>query len=135
MRTLITGVSGFVASSLAVHLKEKGPVVGLMRDINHKFKPEYLEGITIIRGDILDLELLKRIISDYEISTIYHLAAQSIVKIAKNFWEKTYNSVGKKIAFMDGKPIAFMAHSNSYDGDLWWDLQDSPSNNLPICFL
>ena len=55
-----------------------------------------------------------------------------ITDSAKNFWEKTYNSVGKKIAFMDGKPIAFMAHSNSYDGDLWWDLNDSPSNNLPL---
>lgn len=51
---------------------------------------------------------------------------------AKSFWQNTYNSVGKKIAFMDGKPIAFMAHSNSYDGDLWWNLRDSASNNLPL---
>ncbi|MFJ1491854.1 MuF-C-terminal domain-containing protein [Capnocytophaga canis] len=29
-------------------------------------------------------------------------------------------------------PIAFMAHDKDYEGDLWWDLEDSPSNNLPL---
>lgn len=51
---------------------------------------------------------------------------------AQRYWHNTYTSVGKKIAFMDGKPIAFMAHSESYEGDLWWDLNDQSSNNLPL---
>lgn len=51
---------------------------------------------------------------------------------AQNFWFDTYTSVGKKIAFMDGKPIAFMAHNKEYEGDLWWNLQDEASNNLPL---
>ena len=51
---------------------------------------------------------------------------------AIKYWDKTYNSVGKKIAFKDGKPIAFMAHDRGHDYDLWWDLHDKPSDNLPL---
>ena len=38
--------------------------------------------VTSLMTSILDLEFLKRVISDFEIDTIYHLAAQSIVRIA-----------------------------------------------------
>jgi len=93
MNILLTGINGFVGSSLAVHLHEaKHQVVGLVRDINHKTKKEYLSNCTIIRGDILNIELIKRIIADYEIGTIYHLAAQSIVKIAHANPVNTYAS-------------------------------------------
>ena len=51
---------------------------------------------------------------------------------AIKYWDKTYNSVGKKIAFKDGKPIAFMAHDRGHDYDLWWNLRDEPSDNLPL---
>ncbi|MDY6121599.1 MAG: hypothetical protein SPI72_00715 [Porphyromonas sp.] len=51
---------------------------------------------------------------------------------AKNFWANTYNSVGKKIAFQDGKVIAFMAHNKGRDVDVWWNLTDDPSYNLPL---
>lgn len=29
-------------------------------------------------------------------------------------------------------PIAFMAHDKHYEGDLWWDLRDQASNNMPL---
>src|SRR5690348_9382414 len=94
MRILITGINGFVGSNLAMHLKRQGQnIVGLVREFNHKtdFKThDFVE--TFIAGNILDLELLKRIISDYEISTIYHLAAQSIVKIAHTNPADTFQS-------------------------------------------
>lgn len=51
---------------------------------------------------------------------------------AKSFWFNTYTSKGKKIAFKDGKPIAFMAHSENTESDIWWDLNDENSNNLPL---
>jgi len=84
MRTLITGYNGFLGSNLARHVTpcdDHSKVVGLVREQNHKTQTKRKFN-TVIYGDILDIELLKRIISDYEISTIYHLAAQSIVKIA-----------------------------------------------------
>jgi CDP-glucose 4,6-dehydratase len=36
----------------------------------------------VVRGDIRDQELLVRIIGEYEIATVMHLAAQSIVNVA-----------------------------------------------------
>jgi len=84
MNYLITGINGFLGSALAVHLKEKGHVVGLIRDYNHKHKADYLQGCTLVQGDIMDLEKLKRILNDYEIDTVFHLAAQSIVKLANS---------------------------------------------------
>jgi len=80
---LITGINGFLGSALAVHLKPE-KVVGLVRDKNWKYKSEYLTDCSLVYGDVLDLELLKRVINDYEVTTIYHLAAQSIVKLANS---------------------------------------------------
>jgi len=80
---LITGINGFLGSALAVHLKHQ-KVVGLVRDKNWKYKSEYLTDCSLVYGDVLDLELLKRVINDYEVTTIYHLAAQSIVKLANS---------------------------------------------------
>ena len=78
---LITGINGFLGSALAVHLDK---VVGLVRDKNWKYKSEYLTDCSLVYGDVLDIELLKRVINDYEVTTIYHLAAQSIVKLANS---------------------------------------------------
>lgn len=76
---LITGVNGFLGSNLAIHLPGS---IGLVRDENKKTKTDWLYDTTLIRGDVLDLELLKRIITENEVTTIYHLASQAIVKYA-----------------------------------------------------
>jgi CDP-glucose 4,6-dehydratase len=38
--------------------------------------------VTIVRGDVTDRDLLERILGEYEIDTVFHLAAQTIVSIA-----------------------------------------------------
>lgn len=80
MRVLLTGINGFLGWSLYNQLKDNHEVVGLRREVN--WKSRECDDATLINGDINDLELLKRIISDYEIEVVYHLAAQSIVRIA-----------------------------------------------------
>lgn len=77
-RTLITGINGFLANRLIDFCD--GEVFGISRYDNHKTG----EGgrCTILYGDILDLEFLKRTISEIEPDRIFHLAAQSIVRIA-----------------------------------------------------
>lgn len=75
-RTLITGTNGFLANRLITHCGSE--VYGLSRSDNHKAIPH----CTTFYGSILDLEFLKRIISEVEPDVIYHLAAQSIVRIA-----------------------------------------------------
>lgn len=75
-RTLITGTNGFLANRLIDFSGTN--VFGISRSDNHKASKR----VTTFYGDILDLEFLKRIISENGIEVIYHLAAQSIVKIA-----------------------------------------------------
>lgn len=75
-RTLITGTNGFLANRLIDFCD--GNVFGISRSDNHKAEKK----CTTFYGDILDIEFLKRIISENHIEVVYHLAAQSIVKIA-----------------------------------------------------
>ena len=82
---LITGINGFVGGSLAEkELNMGNNVIGIVRDINNKTQTDILDRCTVIRGDILDTDLVDRVVGDYEIDIIYHLAALSIVRIAKN---------------------------------------------------
>lgn len=83
-RILITGANGFLGSRLAylsLNCDDSNTVFGLYREKNHK-TPKEAKPIVYLQCDINDLEGLKRIISDYEIEVVYHLAAQSIVRIA-----------------------------------------------------
>lgn len=84
--TFITGIDGFVGSHLAANLLEKGyNVVGLYRDekpMNPLKKMGYESQVTRIRGDACDEQLMKRILTQYGINHVFHLAAQAIVSIA-----------------------------------------------------
>jgi CDP-glucose 4,6-dehydratase len=84
--TFITGATGLVGSWLVKRLAASGAdTVCLVRDwapqselvlsglINH---------VKIVRGDVRDQSLLERILGEYEIDTVIHLAAQTIVTIA-----------------------------------------------------
>lgn len=77
-RTLITGTNGFLANRLIDFCQ--GQVFGISRSDNHKAEKK----VTTFYGDMLDLDFLKRIISENEPDVIYHLAAQSIVRIANS---------------------------------------------------
>lgn len=71
---LVTGASGEVGHALLEHLANIRPTSVLSLDL--KPKPLDLDGrITHIQGDILDKTLLDRLVSEYEIEEIYHLAA------------------------------------------------------------
>jgi CDP-glucose 4,6-dehydratase len=83
---LVTGAGGFKGSHLVEKLSEtKANIVSLVRD----FKPKsYFEtqnpskkSIVVI-GDLKDYRKIADILSRYEITTIFHLGAQAIVKTA-----------------------------------------------------
>jgi CDP-glucose 4,6-dehydratase len=82
---LITGINGFIGRALATECYsqiEGSTVVGLGFD-------QHLDIDTVpchhyVSGDMRDYKFIRRIIGDYEINTIYHLAAQSIVRICAN---------------------------------------------------
>ncbi len=85
-RVLVTGCTGLLGSWLTAELVANGAnVVGLIRDTvaqSQLIRSGTLSQINVIHGDISDYELLERGIAEYEIDTIFHLAAQTIVGIA-----------------------------------------------------
>lgn len=92
----ITGASGLLGSWLTQSLIEKGArVVALVRDWvpeSALLSSDAAQKITIVRGDINDGELLKRALGEYEIETVFHLAAQAIVGTAKTNPQSTFET-------------------------------------------
>lgn len=79
---LITGINGFVGSNLALdQLARENHVIGIVKDRNRKSRLDVLEKCSIVYGDICDLSLVDNVVSHYEVDTIFHLAANSIVKM------------------------------------------------------
>jgi len=84
--TFVTGATGLVGGWLVKRLVEAGAdVVCLVRDgvPQSQFVQEGLDRqVKVVRGDVCDQEALERILGEYEIATVIHLAAQTIVPIA-----------------------------------------------------
>lgn len=83
---LVTGCTGFLGGWLTRELVERGArVVGLVRDIVPR-APFFLDGldrrVSVVPGTLEDYPLLERAVADYEVDTLFHLAAQAIVPIA-----------------------------------------------------
>ncbi|MEN6298924.1 MAG: GDP-mannose 4,6-dehydratase, partial [Anaerolineaceae bacterium] len=72
--TLITGASGEIGDALIRQLLAEGNTTLVSLDIR-PLAPEIANQITHIQGDICDKSLLARIISEYEVDIISHLAA------------------------------------------------------------
>ena len=85
-RVFVTGCTGLVGAWTVRALLERGAhVVGLVRDqVNGSelVRGGLVEKIDVVRGDVADLALLERTLAEYEIQTVFHLAAQTIVGIA-----------------------------------------------------
>jgi CDP-glucose 4,6-dehydratase len=83
---LITGGSGLLGTWLVKRLlAEKADVLCLVRDWipqSELFNSDIFQKIKIVWGDVRDQKLLERILGEYEINTVIHLAAQTIVGIA-----------------------------------------------------
>ena len=84
--TLVTGATGLVGSWLIRRLAAAGAdVVCLVRDWvpqSELVRSKDIERLKVARGDIRDQALLERVLGEYEIQTVIHLAAQTIVGIA-----------------------------------------------------
>ena len=84
--TFVTGGTGLVGSWLVRRLVQAGAdVVCLVRDWvpqSDLVRSRKIEQVTVVRGDVRDRDLLERALGEYEINTVIHLAAQTIVTIA-----------------------------------------------------
>ena len=92
----VTGASGFVGSNLTKFLLDYGAdVVCLERDENNPNSLDVLDlrdRVTTVRGDLQDLELMRRVLNEYEIDAVFHLAAQAIVGAANRSPISTFES-------------------------------------------
>ena len=84
--TLVTGGTGLVGSWLVRRLVESGAdVVCLVRDWvpqSELVLSRTIEKVKVVRGDVREQPVLERVLGEYEIDTVIHLAAQTIVTIA-----------------------------------------------------
>lgn len=82
----ITGCTGLLGSWLTKKLVEQeANVVGLIRDLVPRSNLNWSgfnEKITTVRGELEDYFLLERTLNEYEIDSVFHLGAQTIVTIA-----------------------------------------------------
>ncbi len=82
----VTGCTGLLGSWLTAALVDAGAqVVGLVRDqvpSSQLVRAGITPRITVVQGDIVNQPLLERVLAEYEIETVFHLAAQTIVTIA-----------------------------------------------------
>jgi CDP-glucose 4,6-dehydratase len=82
----VTGGTGLVGSWLIKRLIEaNADVVCLVRDWvpqSELVRTGLIERVKIVRGDIRDRDTLERTLGEFEIDTVIHLAAQTIVTIA-----------------------------------------------------
>jgi CDP-glucose 4,6-dehydratase len=84
--TLVTGATGLVGGWLVRRLLDAGAdIVCLVRDWvpqSEFVRTHLIDQVKVVRGDVCDQTLLERTLGEYEIDTIIHLAAQTIVGIA-----------------------------------------------------
>ena len=94
--TLVTGATGLVGGWLVSRLLDAGAdVVCLVRDWvpqSELVRSDWTSRVRIVRGDVCDQPLLERVLGEYEVDTVFHLAAQAIVGVANRNPVSTFES-------------------------------------------
>ena len=94
--TLVTGATGLVGGWLVNRLVAmRADVVCLIRDWvpqSELLGAHTIDAVKTVRGDLPDQRLVERILGEYEIDTVLHLAAQTIVPVANRNPVSTFES-------------------------------------------
>lgn len=92
----VAGASGLLGSWLTKKLLElHADAVCLVRDWvpqSELVRAGAIERVRVVRGDLRDVSLVERILGEYEIDTVFNLAAQTIVPIANRNPLSTFES-------------------------------------------
>lgn len=92
----VTGAYGLLGGWLVKSLVDQGIRTTVLKRDGVAASALELEGterrVNVVRGDIGDLTLMERIMTEYEIDTVFHLAAQSIVGVANRSPVSTFET-------------------------------------------
>jgi CDP-glucose 4,6-dehydratase len=92
----VTGATGFVGAHIVRLLVERGArIVCLQRDAVRTNSLDVFDlrrQVTVIQGAVEDYELMARILNEYEIDAVFHLAAQALVGAANRSPLSTFES-------------------------------------------
>jgi len=93
---LVTGATGLLGGWLTRSLLDRGAsLVCLVRDWVPQcelVRTGQLEHVSVVRGDVTDRGVIERTLGEYEVQTVFHLAAQTIVGIANRNPVSTFES-------------------------------------------
>lgn len=92
---LVTGAFGFLGSHLTAALVGAGAsIVALRRDLTPAPPGvrDWVPEVTVIDGDVQDQALLERVLGEYDIATVFHLAAQTQVGVSNRNAVSTFES-------------------------------------------
>ena len=83
----MTGATGLLGSWVVPELVQRGAtVVALVRDGSPRsrlVRDGWLDRIATVHGALTDEGLVRRSLAEYEIETVFHLGAQTLVGVAK----------------------------------------------------
>jgi CDP-glucose 4,6-dehydratase len=93
---LVTGGYGLLGTWLVRALLERGDHVAVIRRDKVRQSPLVLDGlepsVVVVDGDICDAALMDRAVGEYEVDTVFHLAAQTIVPTANRSPAPTFEA-------------------------------------------
>jgi len=93
---MLTGATGLVGGWLTKRLVHDGAnVVCLVRDWvpqSEFVRTGQVQYVSVARGDVNDRDVLERVLGEYEVQIVFHLAAQTIVGIANRNPLSTFES-------------------------------------------
>ncbi|MEX0990750.1 MAG: NAD-dependent epimerase/dehydratase family protein [Actinomycetota bacterium] len=95
-RVLVTGAAGLLGSSLTRELLDlEAEVVVVLRDRvawSDLFRSDAADRCAVTWADITDIEAMTRIVNEFECTSVFHLAAQTIVGVAVRDPVSTFES-------------------------------------------
>ncbi|MFS0657045.1 GDP-mannose 4,6-dehydratase [Bacillus sp. 179-C3.3 HS] len=92
----VTGCTGLLGSYLVKELIDQGAnVTGLVRDQvprSNLYEGSQFEKMNVVHGALEDMQTIERALGEYEIDTVFHLAAQAIVGVANRHPISTFEA-------------------------------------------
>lgn len=147
MNILVTGGAGFIGSALARRLADEGNTVIVIDNFNEYYDPELkrarekalLKDITVLRGDITDVDFVNSVFDTHKLDVVCHLAAQAGVRYSvENPSQYVLSNVlGTQILFETMKEhkvmhMVFASTSSAYGMSAQSPFKETESADRPV---